>query len=86
MSYDLKTLSASASHARKPRPFEIPRPHHLPFCEDIRVELMRRFVVLPAGNAVLLRYRPRTLAGTYCFVTVEFNERGCDVTFRNSSY
>ena len=79
-------LVCSSSHQRKPRECELPGPWRNNGDETL-VPIYRRALLLPAGKALILRYRDRSFAGCYSLVTVKrVNEEEVDVEFINTDY
>ncbi len=80
------TVSIGRDHVRKGRVFELAHPHPVGADGQIGFTLMRRVVLLPAGNALVVRYRPDSLAAWYCLLEVAYTGLEVDVTFRNATY
>lgn len=81
-------LTVDVSHARKPREGELASPYHIPSgVAKTPVPLVRHFVLLPAGRALIMRYRPKSLAGWYSMVEVKkLGPDSVSVDFLNSDY
>lgn len=77
-------LHLSANHKRKLREFELQSPFH---CGQEVLTLRRRALLLPAGKALIMRYRDRSFAGWYSLVRVmRLGEDKVDVEFNNADY
>lgn len=65
----LDTLTVRGSQKRKPRPFELAGPYQSG-AEDAHLPLVRRFILLPAGNALAMRYRPHSTTAWYAMIQI----------------
>ena len=79
-------MNVSSFHTRTARTFELPHPHTVWEDGSITVTVSRRVLLLPAGKAILLRYRQDSLAVWYCFVKVTHGENGPIIVFQNTDY
>lgn len=88
-SFSTIPVTKRGDYVRKARSFEEPSPpsvRDLPELNSRELTLNRQFALLPAGTAVIRRYRSDSLAGIYSMVEVFRSGGNASVTWRNSSY
>lgn len=80
-------VKASAGQQRKRRGCELRAPSDMPLYSGETLVINRRFLVLPAGNALVMRYRQHSLVAWYCMISVRrHSENLTNVDFVNSDY
>lgn len=82
----LFTLVAKYAHQRKWHDYELPPPY-IGNTDEVDVTLRRRFLLLSAGNALIMRYRQHSLAGWYSLVRVfRHADEEVEVDFLTTDY
>lgn len=81
------TLTGSLGQQRKPKEYELPAPYAVPEKGTVELTLMRRHLLLPVGNALIMRYRQHSLVGWYSMVKVfRHADDVVEVDFLTSDY
>lgn len=70
IAFHADTLISPPHQQRKEKEYELPAPYAIPENGPVELALMRRFILLPAGNALIMRYRQHSLAGWYAMVKI----------------
>lgn len=78
-----RKVFVNKSHIRKPKRYELEHPLGECMNDDNKdfFWLQRRVLLLPAGRATVIRYRPDSLAVCYSTITVRYENNDVSVVF-----